>query len=95
MAERIDVHYVLANSEDQARRLARAIYEGRIPPMAKNRAELVALRLLHPVAMIGSVVPFAVFTGLEREATSRLISGDWDREVRAMFEAQEQRNAVQ
>lgn len=89
MAEIATVHYVLASSEDHARRLARAVHSGAIPPMARNRQELTDLRLLHPVAMIGSIIPFAVFTGLEKALPSRLVSGDWAAEVRSMFEQQE------
>ncbi len=75
------VYYVLARSESNARDLATAIARGIIPAMAQNRAELLALRDLHPLPMLGSVLPFAVFTGLANGATSRLDSGDWATEV--------------
>lgn len=82
----VRVDYVLATGEEHARRLARAIECGMIPPMAATIAELVALRFLHPVPMIGSLIPFAVYTGLQSSASKRLDSGDWATEIARAFQ---------
>lgn len=87
MADIARVYYVLAESQASAILLGEAIHRGLVPPMAKDRAELTRLRLLHPLPMIGRYNPYAVFTGLAKTVTSRLDSGDWATEIARAFEA--------
>lgn len=73
--------YVLAAGADHARDLAKRIDRGHMRPFASNLAELLALRDLHPVPMLGRLIPFAVYMGLANEPSKRLDSGDWATEV--------------
>lgn len=86
-AQIISVAYVLASTEDQARKLAALVVAGTIPPMARSREELVALRFAHPLPMIGQLLPFAVYTGLRSHA-SKLSAGTWGDDVQAWFDVQ-------
>lgn len=81
MGSIVSVTYVLANGEEQAKRLAAAVQAGRVPPMARSLEELRTLRFSHPLPMIGQLIPFAVYTGLASHRSKRLDSGDWAADV--------------
>lgn len=85
MAIIVACHYVLADCESAAVRVAQAIHAGLLPPIAKDAAELTALRFLHPLPAIGRYLPYAVFLGVAEPRAKSLQIGDWAAQIAKHF----------